>query len=115
LDQEKEALARCEKAPPPPPQPPGGVGGCDARHKDEWLFDPVKAGNQNGDFYAPYVMERYTTPEQTFLPYRRRATIYWLLSTWNPYQVVVMKTSLTIDGSATVRVVRDIRSVFDGK
>jgi hypothetical protein len=90
-------------------------GRCDDLHIDDWSQDPDKAGKENGDFYAPYVMERYTTPERTFLPYRRRATIYWLLSTWNPYQVVVMKTSLTIDGSATVRVVNGIRSVFDGK
>jgi hypothetical protein len=24
-----------------------------------------------------------------------RATLYYLLSTWNPYQVVVMRTTLT--------------------
>jgi hypothetical protein len=116
LDREKAALANCENAPPPSPPPPGGIsGGCGNRHKDDWIEDPFKAGAQNGDFYAPYVMERYTTPERTFLPYRRRATIYWVLSTWNPYQVVVMKTSLTIDESATIRVVQNIRSVFDGK
>jgi hypothetical protein len=116
LDREKAALANCENAPPPPTPPPGGIsGGCGNRHKDDWIEDPFKAGTQNGDFYAPYVMERYTTPERTFLPYRRRATIYWVLSTWNPYQVVVMKTSLTIDESATIRAVQNIRSVFDGK
>ena len=111
LTREKEALVNCEKAPPPPP-PPGGVSGCDDRHKDDWINDAEKAGNQNGDFYAPYVMERYTTPERTFLPYRKRATIYWLLSTWNPYQVVVMKTSLTVDESwPTIRSVLDRRSI----
>ncbi len=116
LDREKEALAKCEKASPPPPPPPGGVsGGCDDRHKDEWIDDDDKAGVSSGEFYAPYVMERYTGPEQTGLPYRRRATIYWLVSTWNPYQVIVMKTSLTIDESATVRVLNGIRSVFGGK
>jgi hypothetical protein len=79
-------------------QVPGKGKGCDDRHKDDWL-NTDKAGKENGDFYAPYVMERYTTPEQAFRPWRRRATIYWLLSTWNPYQVAVMKTSLTIDES----------------
>jgi hypothetical protein len=44
-------------------------------------------------------MERYTMPELTFLPYRKQATVYWLLSTYNPYQVIVMKTSLTVDGA----------------
>ena len=84
-------------------------GGCDDRHKDDWI-ETDKAGKEDGKFYAPFVMERYTAPEQTFLPYRRRATVYWLLSTWNPYQVIVMKTSLTIDKSWST-----IRSVFDGR
>ena len=92
-------------------QVPGKGNGCDDRHKDDWIGTD-KAGKENGAFYAPYVMERYTTPERTFLPYRRRATIYWLLSTWNPYQVVVMKTSLTIDESwPTIRSFLDTRSV----
>ena len=51
----------------------------------------------NGDFYAPFVIERYTTSERTFYPRRKAATIYWLLSTWNPYQVVVMRTRLQVD------------------
>jgi hypothetical protein len=42
-------------------------------------------------------MERYTTPVGTLLPSKRQATIYWLLSTWDPYQVVVMRTTLNID------------------
>jgi hypothetical protein len=114
LDREKEALAACEKAPTAPP-PPGGVVGCGDDHKDEWINDPEKSGKSNGDFYAPYVMERYTTPERTGVPLRRQATIYWLVSTWNPYQVVVMKTTLTIDESATLKLVDGIRSVFGFK
>lgn len=49
-----------------------------------------------GGFYAPFEMERYTTPVQTFFPGKRRAIIYWLVSTWNPYQVIVMRTTLDI-------------------
>ncbi len=44
-----------------------------------------------GAFYAPFVMTRYTqdvTPPGPGQP--KRTTIYWLLSTWNPYVVVVM-------------------------
>jgi hypothetical protein len=52
---------------------------------------------RNGDFYAPFVLDRYTVPERTYYPGKRRATIYWLLSTWNPYQVVVMRTKLEVD------------------
>jgi hypothetical protein len=49
-----------------------------------------------GDFYAPFVMERYTIQDRTFVPGRRRAAIYWLVSTWNPYQVIVMRTVLEV-------------------
>lgn len=44
--------------------------------------------NANGAVYAPYVIPRYTKGE------RRTVTIYYLMSTWNPYQVVLMKTTL---------------------
>jgi hypothetical protein len=50
-----------------------------------------------GFFYAPFVMERFT---QDLTPAgaegTRQATIYWLVSTWNPYQVVVMQSTLQI-------------------
>jgi Domain of unknown function (DUF4185) len=46
-------------------------------------------GRDNGDPYAPYVLSRFTraTPQG--------AKIIFLMSTWNPYQVVVMQTNLT--------------------
>jgi len=50
-----------------------------------------------GFFYAPFVMDRYT--EDATPPGSkdiRRATIYWLVSTWNPYQVNVMHSTLEI-------------------
>jgi Domain of unknown function (DUF4185) len=50
-----------------------------------------------GVFYAPFVMTRYTqdvTPPGPGQP--KRATIYWLLSTWNPYVVVVMQSTLEL-------------------
>jgi hypothetical protein len=59
--------------------------------EDYWPTDKY-----NGDLYAPFVMERYTTPERTFVPGKRRATVYWLVSTWNPYQVIVMRTMLDV-------------------
>ncbi|HXQ14215.1 MAG TPA: DUF4185 domain-containing protein [Caulobacteraceae bacterium] len=50
-----------------------------------------------GAFYAPFVMTRFT---QTEAPpsgeLGRQATIYWLLSTWDPYQVTVMRTRLNL-------------------
>jgi len=50
-----------------------------------------------GAFYGPFVMTRYTqdvTPPGPGQP--KRATIYWLLSTWNPYAVVVMQSTLEL-------------------
>jgi len=50
-----------------------------------------------GAFYAPFVMSRYTqdvTPPGPGQP--KRARIYWLLSTWNPYTIVVMQSTLEL-------------------
>jgi hypothetical protein len=50
-----------------------------------------------GLFYAPFVMDRFTqdaTPPGPGQP--KRATIYWLVSTWNPYTVVVMQSTLAL-------------------
>ncbi len=51
-------------------------------------FDDV--GQAPGTPYAPYALSRYTraTPQG--------AEIYYLLSTWNPYQVVVMRANLRL-------------------
>ena len=52
-------------------------------------------GYPTGFFYAPFAMERFTqdlTPPGTVKT--RTAKIYWLLSTWNPYQVIVMQSTL---------------------
>jgi hypothetical protein len=45
-----------------------------------------------GGFYAPYVLNRYTRAGGN----PRSATIYWTLSTWNPYQVYIMKTTIEL-------------------
>jgi hypothetical protein len=45
-----------------------------------------------GGFYAPYVLNRYTRAASG----PRSATIYWTLSTWNPYQVYIMKTTIEL-------------------
>ncbi len=50
-----------------------------------------------GYLYAPFVMSRYT---QNLTPpgpgEAKRATIYWLLSTWDPYEVTVMQSTLKL-------------------
>jgi hypothetical protein len=70
-------------------------GGCG--NQESYWHDPETF---LGAFYAPFVIERYTTAVLTPLPGRRQATIYWLLSTWNPYQVTVMKTTLNVFSEA---------------
>ncbi|HML08784.1 MAG TPA: DUF4185 domain-containing protein [Xanthobacteraceae bacterium] len=50
-----------------------------------------------GIFYAPFVLDRFT--QDATLPgpgQPKRATIYWLLSTWNPYTIVVMQSTLAL-------------------
>ncbi len=52
---------------------------------------------KQGGLYAPFILSRFTQdaspPAQ---PLIRRATIYWLVSTWNPYVVVVMQSTLEL-------------------
>jgi len=51
-----------------------------------------------GFFYAPFVMNRFTqdlTASGHGQP--KRAKIYWVVSTWNPYYVVVMQSTLELN------------------
>jgi hypothetical protein len=67
--------------------------GCGTQ-PDFWQFT---GQNPPGFFYAPFAMERFTedvTPPDAVGT--RTANLYWLVSTWNPYQVVVMKSTLQI-------------------
>jgi hypothetical protein len=64
---------------------------------------PGKAPLPNGDpvnpgrFYAPFVMNRFTQDAtQPGAGQPKQTTIYWLLSTWNPYTVVVMQSTLAL-------------------
>jgi Domain of unknown function (DUF4185) len=49
-----------------------------------------------GIFYAPFVLNRFTEDKTAGAGQPKRATIYWLLSTFNPYIVVVMQTTLEL-------------------
>jgi hypothetical protein len=71
--------------------------GCGNR-RDYW-----PGGHKNGKFvggglYAPYVLNRYTTAAGVGAPGGSSCTIYWVVSTWNPYEVTVMRTTLQVDG-----------------
>lgn len=70
--------------------------GCGSR-RNYW---PVQSTGKfvAGGFYAPFVLNRYTTAASG--PAGSRAvSIYWLVSTWNPYEVDVMETTLDLGPS----------------
>lgn len=50
-----------------------------------------------GGEYAPYVLERFTRTDGNTL------TIYYVMSTWNPYTVVLMRSRFTIGGETNRR------------
>jgi hypothetical protein len=54
-------------------------GLSDAKRQDEW-----------GGEYGPYVMARFTSGTA------QQCRIYYTMSTWNPYQVVVMRSDLRL-------------------
>jgi len=58
---------------------------------------PIDFGIGPGCFYAPFVLNRFTEgkmPEGE--GQLRQTTIYWLVSTWNPYVNVVMRSTLAL-------------------
>ena len=65
---------------------------------DDGLSGPVIGkGSENpgavrGGNYAPYLIERWTKVNSG--PTDRSADIYYVLSTWNPYVVVLMNSRL---------------------
>ena len=66
------------------------------KRPDDGLAGPVIGRGQadpgavRGGTYAPYVVERWTRTQDSGL------NIYYVLSTWNPYVVVLMKTRLNV-------------------
>jgi len=67
--------------------------GCQGFKRTDYYLPPAPGKSVPGVLYASFVMERFTqNTTQNGGP--KQATIYWLLSTWNPYQVVVMQSSV---------------------
>lgn len=64
------------------------------------------SGDPIGRLYAPNILEEWTE-DVTEPPARERgersAELYWNVSTWNPYQVVLIKTQLTSNAGGRVR------------
>jgi hypothetical protein len=70
------------------------ITGCGPLKPNFWAFT---GKNPGGFFYAPFALERFTqdvTPPDA-VGYRS-ANIFWLVSTWNPYQVIVMQSQLQL-------------------
>jgi hypothetical protein len=61
--------------------------------KQDRLSDPKREDEWGGE-YGPYLMARYTRGSA------ERCRIYYTLSTWNPYQVVVMRSELQLRAGA---------------
>ena len=59
------------------------------RENADTLSDPKRADQWGGE-YGPYIMGRFTTGS------RQRCRIFYTMSTWNPYQVMVMRSDLEI-------------------
>lgn len=59
------------------------------RRKSDALSDPNRAHQWGGE-YGPYIMARYTHEVNG------HCRIYYTMSTWNPYQVVVMRSDLNL-------------------
>ena len=77
------------------PQDPGVV--CTLIQGKPPCMGPINFGIGPGFFYAPFVLNRFTEgkmPEGEGQP--RQTTIYWLVSTWNPYVIVVMRSKLAL-------------------
>jgi Domain of unknown function (DUF4185) len=66
--------------------------GCGDR-RDYWPGKRKNGKLVGGGLYAPFVLDRYTTAAGGDGA-GRKSTLYWLVSTWNPYQVAVMRTTL---------------------
>jgi Domain of unknown function (DUF4185) len=62
--------------------------GCGNR-EDFWASKQKNDKFVAGSFYAPFVLNRYTTVAGS-----NGSTIYWLVSTWNPYEVMVMRSTI---------------------
>jgi hypothetical protein len=58
---------------------------------EDGLYDPGRKGETGGE-YGPYLIHRYTRAI-TGQP-RRQAQIYFVLSTWNPYNTVLMTATI---------------------
>lgn len=83
------------KAEPTGQYAPGGLlahNNCRGQHCAH--YDPayrIDPSNNNGVLYAPSIIDPWTTTRPDGID------LYWFVSTWNPYQVILMKTTLAYE------------------
>jgi hypothetical protein len=63
------------------------------KEKTDALSDPKRDEEWGGE-YGPYIIARFTSGADG------QCRIYYTMSTWNPYQVVVMRSDLKLKGAA---------------
>jgi len=79
----------------------------DARVCD-YVYDPGRATDWGGE-YGPYVISQFTRGDST------RTTIYFVMSTWNPYNTVLMKSTLVLTGGETHARISGIPSLIQSR
>jgi hypothetical protein len=72
-----------------PSAPKGIVARPDCTAADCPPHEPSFAASELGALYSAHVIEPWTTERDDGVE------LYWVVSTWNPYQVVLMKTKLS--------------------
>lgn len=65
------------------------------------VSDPFRQ-NEWGGPYGPYIIEKFTKGEDG------KTTIYFTLSTWNPYTVVLMRAELELKSNETINYTRHL-------
>ena len=70
--------------------------GCGNR-RDYWPNNHQSGKFVAGGLYAPYVLNRFTRETSVDADRNRSCTIYWTVSTWNPYQVSIMRSTLRVE------------------
>ncbi len=103
-----QVLIRMAQAPWGPWSQPIAILSNDGSADCQWLMSPQGCGDKRsfwpklpdgnsvaGNYYAPYLLNRYTTV-QSGSDGAPLVTIYWNVSTWNPYEVMVMQSSLRV-------------------
>jgi len=68
--------------------------GCDA--VGDAIIPIEDSEKRGGIVYAPYVISPFTKGDAT------TTTIYWTMSTWNPYQVMLMKSVLRLSDARRI-------------